>query len=313
MPAAERRRRQNFAKTSQLKNLRWISKLRLRPQGNEAYKNGDFKAAIELYTKLLENLADSSQETSTSPEASTSQDSLTQFSVANEDIAVIFANRAAAFLNVKQYEKVIDDCKEAIRLNDGYIKAYLRYATALEYLGDYSKSLEIATKGLDLVKETKDSPLPFTKLINKVKQQVKIKSSEENSSAISKPQRPLSEQDIKTIEEMQKNLQANMVHAQKARKESVRKKHDIKRVSLTLQQLDGYDKFQEQNSIAAKPRYFAAGRVFIQQTPGWIKTKLEHEREEAEKSAENFERMEQFYDEKIRGIETNIREIVQGS
>ncbi|VDN02422.1 unnamed protein product [Thelazia callipaeda] len=80
---------------------------RYRTEGNEHFRSFRYHNAILSYTKSLD-----CQETSQ-----------------------VLANRAQAYLNIRQYERALIDAARAIELDANNIKALFRYAKALENLG----------------------------------------------------------------------------------------------------------------------------------------------------------------------------------
>ncbi|XP_015874894.3 uncharacterized protein LOC107411756 isoform X1 [Ziziphus jujuba] len=84
--------------------------------GNEYFKQKKFKEAIDCYSR----------------------------SIALSPTAVAFANRAMAYLKIKSYQEAENDCTEALNLDDRYIKAYSRRATARKELGKLKECLEDA-------------------------------------------------------------------------------------------------------------------------------------------------------------------------
>lgn len=87
-----------------------VQKLRL--EGNEAFKGNAWLQAVQCYTKALD----------LHPE----QDSAR---------VVLLKNRAAAYLKLEKYNKVVKDCDEAIEICPTDPKALFRRSTALEVLG----------------------------------------------------------------------------------------------------------------------------------------------------------------------------------
>ncbi|KAJ3034343.1 hypothetical protein HDV00_005176 [Rhizophlyctis rosea] len=85
---------------------------RTKQQGNKAYLAKDFHQASALYTACL---------TSSEPFSTKLQ-------------AELYANRAACALAVKDYPAAVSDCKEAVRLDPLYAKAYYRLGSALRQL-----------------------------------------------------------------------------------------------------------------------------------------------------------------------------------
>ncbi|KAJ4490622.1 ADP/ATP carrier receptor, partial [Lentinula aciculospora] len=86
-------------------------------KGNAAYKARDYAAAAKLYSSAIES----------SPTAE----------------PVFYSNRAACYMNMvpPQYELVVQDCNEAIKLDSSYVKALNRRAMAFEALEQYSEAL----------------------------------------------------------------------------------------------------------------------------------------------------------------------------
>ncbi|KMZ59505.1 Serine/threonine-protein phosphatase 5 [Zostera marina] len=82
--------------------------------GNEHFKKNKFSEAIECYSR----------------------------SIALSPTSVAFANRAMAYLKIKKYEGAENDCTEALNLDDRYVKAYSRRATARKELGRFKESIE---------------------------------------------------------------------------------------------------------------------------------------------------------------------------
>ncbi|CAI0446598.1 unnamed protein product [Linum tenue] len=82
--------------------------------GNEYFKQKKFAEAIECYSR----------------------------SIALSPTAVAYANRAMGYIKLKRFQEAEDDCTEALNLDDRYIKAYSRRATARKELGKLKESME---------------------------------------------------------------------------------------------------------------------------------------------------------------------------
>ncbi|CAL1407685.1 unnamed protein product [Linum trigynum] len=82
--------------------------------GNEYFKQKKFAEAIECYSR----------------------------SIALSPTAVAYANRAMGYIKLKRFQEAEDDCTEALNLDDRYIKAYSRRATARKALGKLKESME---------------------------------------------------------------------------------------------------------------------------------------------------------------------------
>ncbi|KAM5561023.1 hypothetical protein ABKV19_021904 [Rosa sericea] len=90
--------------------------------GNEYFKQKKFKEAIDCYSR----------------------------SIALSPTAVAFANRAMSYIKIKRFQEAENDCTEALNLDDRYIKAYSRRATARKELGKLKESIEDAEFALRL-------------------------------------------------------------------------------------------------------------------------------------------------------------------
>ena len=83
-------------------------------QGNALYLKKDYRNAIPYYTMAIE---------------------------LNPEMAALYGNRAAAHLMMGSYPKVLADCAQAIKLDDGFVKAYYRSAKASLLLGDTTAAI----------------------------------------------------------------------------------------------------------------------------------------------------------------------------
>ncbi|CAH8304441.1 unnamed protein product [Eruca vesicaria subsp. sativa] len=97
-------------------------------QGNEYFKQKKFNEAIDCYSR----------------------------SIALSPNAVAFANRAMAYLKIKRYREAEADCTEALNLDDRYIKACSRRATARKQLGMIKEAIEDAEFALRLQPESQE-------------------------------------------------------------------------------------------------------------------------------------------------------------
>lgn len=80
--------------------------------GNESFKQKKFQDAIAGYTKGLSYLEKELDETA-------------------ELKSVLYSNRAACYVMMKQYQKAINDCKEALRINPKNMRARQRMEESL--------------------------------------------------------------------------------------------------------------------------------------------------------------------------------------
>ncbi|KAJ3696340.1 hypothetical protein LUZ61_000045 [Rhynchospora tenuis] len=96
--------------------------------GNEYFKQKKFNEAIDCYSR----------------------------SIALSPTAVAFANRAMAFLKIKRFEEAETDCTEALNLDDRYVKAYSRRATARKELGKLKEAMEDAEFAVSIEPNTQE-------------------------------------------------------------------------------------------------------------------------------------------------------------
>ncbi|OUM63806.1 hypothetical protein PIROE2DRAFT_61073 [Piromyces sp. E2] len=91
-------------------------------EGTKAYKNKDYKKALDLYTNAIEKCPFLN--------------------------IVYYNNRAAAYMMVLNYEKAIDDCKKVIRNDNKNVTAYKRIANCYFQLNKPENAKDILEKGL---------------------------------------------------------------------------------------------------------------------------------------------------------------------
>ncbi|KAJ1692057.1 hypothetical protein LUZ63_008755 [Rhynchospora breviuscula] len=96
--------------------------------GNEYFKQKKFSEAIDCYSR----------------------------SIALSPTAVAFANRAMAYLKIKRFEEAETDCTEALNLDDRYVKAYSRRATARKELGKLKEAMEDAESAVSIEPNTQE-------------------------------------------------------------------------------------------------------------------------------------------------------------
>ncbi|CAG8559440.1 10982_t:CDS:10 [Diversispora eburnea] len=95
------------------KEKRKSASLLLKSRGNDAFGHQNYDTAIRLYTQAL---------------------------VFNED-PIFYNNRAACYYNKNEFNKVIEDCNNALQMDPYYVKALNRRAMAYEQTSCYEESL----------------------------------------------------------------------------------------------------------------------------------------------------------------------------
>ncbi|VVU95196.1 Tetratricopeptide repeat [seawater metagenome] len=96
----------------QLKNL-----------GNEQFKEGNFKNAIEFFEQAI---------------------------VSDPDNHILYSNRSAAYLSLGNGDLALQDAEKCIELNEDWIKGWGRKGAALHMLGKYEESIKSFNHGLEI-------------------------------------------------------------------------------------------------------------------------------------------------------------------
>ncbi|KAF8781399.1 Protein unc-45 like protein [Argiope bruennichi] len=93
----------------------------LKEEGNALFSAGDYSGAVKLYTKALKQCAETSTEAAT-----------------------LLKNRAAAYLKLGEYQKVVRDASAALEITPADVKALFRRCQAYEKLENYSDAFKDA-------------------------------------------------------------------------------------------------------------------------------------------------------------------------
>ncbi|KAK3601164.1 hypothetical protein CHS0354_019163 [Potamilus streckersoni] len=92
-------------------------------KGNKHFKDGKYDEAINCYNMAIDLCP---------PEN-------------HQDLSTFYQNRAAAYEHLKNFEKVVEDCTQALKYNAKYVKALTRRSKACEQIGDLTTALEDVT------------------------------------------------------------------------------------------------------------------------------------------------------------------------
>lgn len=95
----------------------------LKSAGNRAFHGGEYDKAITLYNEAIEACPANR----------------------SEDLATFYQNRSACYERREMWEQVKEDCTFALKLNEKYVKAFLRRSRAAEKSGDLVLALEDVT------------------------------------------------------------------------------------------------------------------------------------------------------------------------
>ncbi|KPJ20195.1 Mitochondrial import receptor subunit TOM70 [Papilio machaon] len=104
--------------------------MKLKGAGNRAFHAGEFDKAIALYNEAIEACP---------PDHTV-------------DLATFYQNRSACYEKREMWEQVKEDCTFALKLNEKYVKAFLRRSRAAEKSGDLVLALEDVTSACILEK-----------------------------------------------------------------------------------------------------------------------------------------------------------------
>jgi len=98
-------------------------------KGNEAFKKGDFAAALKYYSEAIKRLDENE---------------------GRMELARVYSNRAAAYTKVAEFDLGLKDCNTCLVLDPTFIKGYLRKGKILLVLKESSKALVCYEKALEL-------------------------------------------------------------------------------------------------------------------------------------------------------------------
>ncbi|RVD87017.1 uncharacterized protein DFL_005266 [Arthrobotrys flagrans] len=99
-----------------------------RLEGNEKFKNADWPGAVEAYTEMIKRAPNDARG---------------------------YTNRAAALQKLMSFPSSIDDCRKAIELDPGFMRAHIRLAQGYFGLKEYNKVLDALAAATEADKELK--------------------------------------------------------------------------------------------------------------------------------------------------------------
>lgn len=115
-------------------------------QGNEFFQSGRFEEAVKCYSEAIDLCPKSDK----------------------DELPKFYQNRAAAYENLKKYEKVVEDCTNALTIDQNYEKALTRRAKAYENLGKFQEAFEDLTTLCILQKFSSTSMVAADKMVKKI-------------------------------------------------------------------------------------------------------------------------------------------------
>lgn len=134
--------------------------IEFKEQGNEAFKKGDWTAAVEAYTKAI------------------------KCGDQHKQLATFYKNRAAAHLKLEKFEQVVRDCDKSLKLEPNEPKSLYRRAQANEQLGRFEEAYRDAVSVWNVDKSDK-SVKNFLERVHVIVQ----RRAEENAQTSSKVQK----------------------------------------------------------------------------------------------------------------------------
>eukprot|EP01100_Stratorugosa_tubuloviscum_P010685 TRINITY_DN4611_c0_g1_i1.p1 TRINITY_DN4611_c0_g1~~TRINITY_DN4611_c0_g1_i1.p1 ORF type:complete len:194 (+),score=67.38 TRINITY_DN4611_c0_g1_i1:58-639(+) len=140
--------------TSFESNLTQIEEaLKLKEEGNQYYFEKKYEEAIEIYSEAIHKLPSTHQ-----------------------TLPILFANRAACYLQKTDFDNCVKDCNQAINLDNNYLKAIQRRASAFEKLNNFEDALKDYKKiiQLDPTNEQARKMIPNLEKIVEVEREKKI-------------------------------------------------------------------------------------------------------------------------------------------
>jgi tetratricopeptide (TPR) repeat protein len=120
-----------------------------REKGDDFFRKGLFDQASKTYSHTL------------SIDGEGVADALDAPNVGGRLHAVLFCNRAACLMALKQYGEALNDCTAALRIHPRYMKAMLRRARCYARLVRYAEAISEFKRWLELATEASAGSMPF--------------------------------------------------------------------------------------------------------------------------------------------------------
>ncbi|KAK1771655.1 hypothetical protein QBC33DRAFT_592103 [Phialemonium atrogriseum] len=123
-------------------------------QGNECFKEKKWADAKEFYGKGIQIVvAEDRRRDKGEPPKEGDSDSPDEVRKQHAVLEVLYVNRAASHLELRNYRSCTQDCAGALRLNPRNVKAYYRSARALLALGKVREADDACARGLAVAPE----------------------------------------------------------------------------------------------------------------------------------------------------------------
>lgn len=85
----------------------------------------------------------------------------------------IYTNRAASYIQLKDFKKALDDCKRALSLNPGFARAFKRMFRIYLSVGNLEKAKEVLNKAMQVDPDDKTNANDL-KLLESVQNQERV-------------------------------------------------------------------------------------------------------------------------------------------
>lgn len=109
-----------------------LDSVRLREEGNEAFKAGRYEAAVRYYSEAIE---------------------------VDPDSELNYSNRSFAYFKLKEYEKAAADAEVAVRLNDKFFKGFYRLGMAQMAMNDFQRAIENLRRAWAIAPDANKEPI----------------------------------------------------------------------------------------------------------------------------------------------------------
>ena len=145
----------------------------LREQGNESFKQSQFKKAVNYYSQAINTILDPLNINESDEDLSSLQNVLKK----DDCLVKCFNNRAQCHLKLESYKKAVDDANKVLLANADETKALFRRSQALKELNRFDESLRDAKRLIQI--EPKNNQ--FITYIQSLTRLIQDKSNEQRS------------------------------------------------------------------------------------------------------------------------------------
>lgn len=145
----------------------------LREQGNESFKQSQFKKAVNYYSQAIHTILDPLNIKETDEDLGSLQNVLKK----DDCLVKCFNNRAQCYIKLESFKKAIEDANKVILANADDTKALFRRSQALKELNRFDESLRDAKRLIQI--EPKNNQ--FIQYIQSLTRLIQDKTNEQRS------------------------------------------------------------------------------------------------------------------------------------